>query len=154
MFKKQTSQAFTLVEILVTIVIIAILTIIVIPNVTRAMKQAKYAKAKHFIKDISDAVEVYSAVTGRFPTTITSLTSANPPFINPQVANKYCNPDATLTKVVDGYGHVCMFNITAGGENFAYYTFASEVTGSGYYLVGLYQSGANRGKYLYNETNP
>ena len=153
MFKKN-PEGFSVIEMMVAVAVIAILTAILIPNTLRAIKLSRFAKAKHFVKDISDAVEVYQAVTGRFPFDITSLTGAVPPFIDPGIAAKFCNTTTALTKVVDGYGHVCLFNLTTGGENFAYYTYADDTDGSGFYLVALYQSGANRGKYLFNETSP
>ena len=145
---------FTLVELVIIASTILILIAILIPNVLKSIKLSRYAKAKSFVKNISDAAEVYQAVTGRFPTTITSLTSTTPPFIDPFLANKFCNPDVTLTKVVDNYGYSCMFNLLAGGEDYAYYVYADEMDGNGFYLVALYQAGANRGKYLFNETQP
>ncbi len=153
MFQRKRT-GFTLTEMMVVISIIAILAALVIPNVLRALSLSRFTKAKRFVKNIADASEIYQAVTGNFPTNITSLTSATPPFIMPEMADQYCNPDITLAKVVDGYGHVCMFNVTAGSDTFAYYVYADDPNGSGFYLIGLYDSGSNTGRYLNNETSP
>ena len=76
-------QGFTLVEIMIVVAIIALLAAIAIPNLLRAKISANDALARSTLRSLSTASETFAtAQSGNYPTTITSLTGATPPFIN------------------------------------------------------------------------
>jgi len=75
-------KAFTLVEIMIVVSIIALLATIAIPNLIRARVQANEAAAQGNLKLISNALENYAAINSVYPTTITALTGVTPPYLS------------------------------------------------------------------------
>lgn len=76
-------KAFTLVEIMIVVAIIALLAAIAIPNLLRAKISANDALAKSTLRALSTASETYSTSNaGSYPGAIASLTNATPPYIN------------------------------------------------------------------------
>jgi len=80
-------KAFTLVEIMVVIAIIAILAAISIPNLMRARLGANESAAQSTLKTISVACESYRASQPipAYPAADTDLTTATPPYISATV---------------------------------------------------------------------
>lgn len=68
-------RAFTLVEILVVVVVIAILASLVAPNVFQHVGTARETTAKSQIEMLGAALDAYRLHTGRYPTTEEGLTS-------------------------------------------------------------------------------
>ena len=62
-----THRAFTLVELLVVIAVIAILAAIAIPNFLEAQTRAKVTRAKADLRVIAEALESYHVDHGRYP---------------------------------------------------------------------------------------
>ena len=62
-------HAFTLIEILVVVVIIAVLASFVAPNVFRHVDTAKNVSAQAQIASLSAALDAYRLDNGRYPTT-------------------------------------------------------------------------------------
>lgn len=79
---KVNDKAFTLVEILVIVGIIAILSAIAIPNVIRARINANETAAKATLKTIANALENYYAVNTEYPTDVNDLMGDVPPYLN------------------------------------------------------------------------
>ena len=73
---------FTLVEIMVTIAIIALLAAIAIPNLLRSKTAANESSAQSTLKTISGALENYYAVNNKYPTDTNLLLGAAPPYLN------------------------------------------------------------------------
>lgn len=66
-------SAFTLIELLLVLVILAILAGIVVPKFTGRSEQARQSAAKSDITNIKTALAVFETDCGRFPTTEESL---------------------------------------------------------------------------------
>ena len=74
-------KAFTLVEILVVVAIIALLATIAIPNLLRARVTANQTSARATLKAISSAVETYASTNSSYPTSTAAIVG-NPPYLN------------------------------------------------------------------------
>lgn len=79
---KNKRKAFTLVEILIVVAIIALLAGIAIPNLLRAKVAGNQSAAQSTLKAISSALETYAITNGVYPTNTTSLIGAAPPYLN------------------------------------------------------------------------
>lgn len=97
-------KGFTLVEIVITIVIIGILASLGIPSLVRARINANENSAKLDLKTISTAAESFRAASPvpQYPATLTILSTANPSYL-----------DATFVNSVVRHGYI--FNL-AGDE--------------------------------------
>lgn len=66
---KHTQSAFTLIEVMVVVVILAILAAIVVPRIMNRPDQAKIVKAKEDIMAIENAMDLYKLDNGFYPST-------------------------------------------------------------------------------------
>ena len=79
---KRTQRGFTLVEILVTVGIIALVSaLVLLPNVLRSRLNANDSIAQSTLKTISNALETYMIVHGAYPTDTGSLLADAPPYL-------------------------------------------------------------------------
>ena len=76
------NKGFTLVEIMVTVMIIALLAAIAIPGLLRARAGAYGSIAQSTLKAISTAMETYASAESRYPPDTTSLTTAVPKYLS------------------------------------------------------------------------
>lgn len=65
---KQAQSAFTLIEVMVVVVIMAILAAIVVPKIMSRPDQAKIVKVKEDIQSIDNALDLYKLDNGQYPT--------------------------------------------------------------------------------------
>ncbi|MCL2147026.1 MAG: type II secretion system major pseudopilin GspG [Synergistaceae bacterium] len=78
-------KGFTLVEILVVVVIIGLLAAIVVPNLIGQTEQARRELAAVQIREIENALDIYSLHNGIYPTTEQGLEAlVTKPTTNPQ----------------------------------------------------------------------
>ncbi len=66
---KKFKKAFTLIELLIVIAIIAILATLIFVNVASARKKARDVKRKADLKNLQTALEMYNEANGSYPTT-------------------------------------------------------------------------------------
>lgn len=76
------NNAFTLVEILIVVGIIAALAALAIPHLLRARITANDAVVKSTLNSTAKAMETYLLSTGSYPAAISQLTTASPPYMN------------------------------------------------------------------------
>ncbi|MGE0266950.1 MAG: type IV pilin protein [Candidatus Omnitrophota bacterium] len=79
---KSNKKAFTLVEIMVVVLIIAILAAIAIPNLLRSRITANESAAKATLKSISTALENYYSINNQYPLTTSPLIGEVPPYLS------------------------------------------------------------------------
>ena len=66
--KSQIRGAFTLIELLLVLVILAVLAAVVVPKFTHRSEEAKIAASKADIATLDGALELFEQDTGRYPT--------------------------------------------------------------------------------------
>ncbi|MCA9407475.1 MAG: prepilin-type N-terminal cleavage/methylation domain-containing protein [Candidatus Omnitrophica bacterium] len=81
MLFKNSKKAFTLVEIMIVVAIIAMIVAVAIPNLLRARVESNDASAKAALKSISTALESYAALNSVYPTVTNDLLAATPPYL-------------------------------------------------------------------------
>ena len=80
-------SAFTLVEIMIVVAIIALLAAIAVPGLLRARLNANNTASKAALTSVVTAIESYAAATGGYPANVTVLTSATPKYLQAAPAN-------------------------------------------------------------------
>ena len=71
---KKGNQAFTLIEIMVVLIIIAIMASFIIPSVINRPDEARITKVKNDIMALEGALDLYKLDNGRYPVSYTHLT--------------------------------------------------------------------------------
>ena len=67
MIHKKASQAFTLIEIMVVLIIIAIMASFIVPSVINRPDEARLTKVKNDIMALEGALDLYKLDNGRYP---------------------------------------------------------------------------------------
>jgi prepilin-type N-terminal cleavage/methylation domain-containing protein len=116
----KTQKAFTLVEILIVVAIIALLAGIAIPNLLRAKMTSNQSAAQATLKTISTALETYSITNGRYPSDTTSLIGAAPPYLNKDYFTAP-NNGYTFTAAISDYAYtITALPVTASQGTLSY----------------------------------
>ena len=76
------NKAFTLIEILIVVAIVAILATLVAPSVIRSRITTNETLAQAHLNTIATAIENYSMAHNGYPNAVTLLTSGTPPYLN------------------------------------------------------------------------
>ena len=63
----KSKHAFTLIELLIVVAIIAILAAIAVPNFLEAQTRAKVARVKNDLRSVATAIEAYRVDTNKYP---------------------------------------------------------------------------------------
>lgn len=81
MFKKHTGRhkAFTLVELLIVIIIIAVLAAIAIPKFANSSQRSKESALRAELSLLRNGVELFKTDTGAFPANLADLEATAPP---------------------------------------------------------------------------
>lgn len=80
---------FTLVEIMVTVAIIAILAAIVVPNLRRSRMTSNEVMAKKALRTLAEALEQYYLYNGDYPADVDTLvTGSNPPYLKENIVDQ------------------------------------------------------------------
>jgi general secretion pathway protein G len=96
------NRAFTLIELMVVILILAILAALIVPNVLGRTGQAKYAKAKSDLAELSGAIDQFRLDCDRYPTTQEGLDALRNP---PSGAQGYKGPYLKSAIPMDPWGN-------------------------------------------------
>ena len=101
---KNNQKAFTLVEILIVVAIIALLAAVAIPNLLRAKVNSNQSAAQATLKAIANALETYAISNGVYPPQTTSLIGAAPPYLNKDYFSAATN-GYNFTAVISNYAY-------------------------------------------------
>ena len=96
----QNRQAFTLIELLIVVAIIAILAAIAVPNFLEAQTRAKVSRAASDMRTIATGLESYRVDNNGYPWQNGSSRALNPPSIGLNVAGGYAPTLERLTTPV------------------------------------------------------
>lgn len=87
------SNAFTLIELLIVVAIIAILAAIAVPNFLEAQVRSKVTRVKSDHRTFATAIEIYQVDNNRYPSVFTSISDLTTPI-----------PYLTSSTIVDPFG--------------------------------------------------
>lgn len=100
--RSRRSAAFTLIELLLVLVILAILAAVVVPKFTARSEQAKESAAKTDIANMETALDAFEIDTGRYPSSDEGLAA----LVNqPNNANGWKGPYLKKMVVNDPWGN-------------------------------------------------
>jgi len=116
------AKAFTLVEIMVTVSIIAALTAIAIPSLLTMKRLANETAARSNIRILSVSAETCMAGRGHYPTSVIEFQE----FLSPVAV--YCSDLDGAVSEVKGYNYSCVAD--ASGYTFAAHPVTLGVTGN------------------------
>ena len=75
---KSGRSAFTLIEVLIVVILIAILAATIIPRFSDSTTDAKTGAMDYNLRTLRSQVQVYKAENGNYPTTLSDLTAVSP----------------------------------------------------------------------------
>jgi prepilin-type N-terminal cleavage/methylation domain-containing protein len=150
------SKAFTLIELLIVVAIIAILAAIAVPNFLEAQTRAKVSRALADMRSLATAIEAYRVDSNRYPprsiTEVdTTMRRITPPPLGrapttledsrPRSLSYLSSPVSYITSIpVDPFERVLTppFNTLEYWDNrYSSVYFASEITRGGWILVSV-----------------
>jgi type IV pilus assembly protein PilA len=106
MHKIKLEKAFTLVEIMIVVSIIALLTAVAIPSILAVKKTANQAAAKGNIHILSTSAETLMATEGHYPATISEFQKTL------SAVSSYCSDLDGAPTDLKGYAYSCLSDYT------------------------------------------
>src|SRR5262245_60740360 len=94
--RRRDDRGFTLIELMITLVVIGVLAAIAIPNLVSAIDRGKQKRTMADMRTIGTAVEAYAVDNGSYPISTDAATLAS------EVSPSYVRPMPQL----DGWNHV------------------------------------------------
>jgi len=117
-------KAFTLIELMVVLLILAMLTTIAAPRVTKYLRKAKVETAKVQVEALSTAVDSFHLDVGRFPTSAESLKVL---LSAPADATRWDGPYIKKSEsLVDPWGHAYLYRIPGQHSEYDVYSLAAD----------------------------
>jgi len=92
-------KAFTLIEIMIVVALIAILSSIAIPSLLRARITSNEAVAQATLKSISNALEMYYNTYNQYPLQTSLLLDNIPPYLNEDYFVVYIGHDSSWLSI-------------------------------------------------------
>jgi general secretion pathway protein G len=99
--------AFTMVEIMVVIVIIAVLATLILPRFISRVGEAKQSAAKQQVSEIEKAVDLFRLDYGRYPTTLDDLVT-RPTDITEE---NWKEPTLKAKHLIDPWGRTFLYRV-------------------------------------------
>ncbi|HEY1085527.1 MAG TPA: prepilin-type N-terminal cleavage/methylation domain-containing protein [Candidatus Saccharimonadales bacterium] len=133
-------QGFTIVELTIVISVIAILATITVVSYNGSQSRAEYARAQTDMKHINDAIDIYRAQKGVYPSAGTTTFTDASSSLNVLVTEKYLD---TSTILVAKTGYSYTYRTDAAGTDYALLRVANPISGT---LPSVETSGNSRVK--------
>ncbi len=96
---KKLIRAFTLIELLIVVAIIAILAAIAIPNFLEAQVRSKVSRAKNDMRTLATAMEAYFVDTNQYPSDNVPRPTKGDTSVNLCIGNELSTPIAYISSV-------------------------------------------------------
>lgn len=116
-------KAFTLIELLIVMSVVAILVALIVPSFRGMQNEAWYAKAEKEVLTLQTAIESYYRHHNAYPATLADLTApgTSPRIINDQLTDPWKTQG-------NGYGYLPLTNVTGFGP--AYIVYSQGINGA------------------------
>ena len=102
--KRQRAMAFTLIEMMIVVMVIAILIGVLLPNFRGTQDEANTQRARSEMRTVATALESYYIHNSNaYPSALTSLTTASPLIINRIPADPFNGSTAYQYNTTSGY---------------------------------------------------
>lgn len=99
---KTNKDGFTLIEMIFCLSVILVILLLVIPNVTSKNQTVKTKSCDAQVEVVNAQIVLYEIETGELPTSISELTSGNPPYLKEKQA--IC-PNGNPIYIADGQAY-------------------------------------------------
>ncbi len=127
MFKKQMSQGFSLLEMLVVLVIVGMLMGLVGPKVFSRLEESKAKTALAQVKMLKGSLETMRLDVGRFPTEAEGLAMLNTPPADEKLKSRWRGPYLEEDLPKDPWNNSYQYSFPgSGGQPFALYSFGAD----------------------------
>ncbi len=103
--KIRLNQAFTLIEVMVVVVIMAILAAIVVPKIMSRPDQAKVVKVKEDIQAVENALDLYKLDNGQYPSQAQGLKALVSKPTTAPIPSNYASGGYVKRMPLDPWGH-------------------------------------------------
>ena len=118
------NRAFTLIEMLVVVLILAILAALIVPRVVNRTSDAKRAKATSDIQTLSSLLQQYRLDNDAFPSTEDGLNALR---VQPSDAQNWRGPYTTKEIPPDPWGHEYVYESPGpDGEDFVIISYGAD----------------------------
>ena len=125
------SKAFTLIELLIVMAVIAILIAIAIPSFRGMQQEANKTRASGDVRVLKEAIEAYYKDYYKYPTTGAAwqdpLTGASPQIITKVLTDPFNSTSGTPYTYITSTPYYLIYSVGSGGSGTA--TFGASTTG-------------------------